>query len=199
MTGLPEDCPTPGFRPSPQETAGARRCDVRSLARTASVLQGEARVADLPRLAAGLEPPAAEQAPPVYGWRARGELRAVLGGPAQVWLHLQAQGPARLVCQRCLQPMEVDLVAERSFLFVNDEATAARLDEEMDDDVLVLPRALDLLELVEDELILALPLVPRHDRCPHPLPLPPAGPGLVEEEEPHPFAALAALKQPPQV
>jgi uncharacterized protein len=32
-------------------------------------------------------------------------------------------------------------------------------------------RALDLRALVEDELILALPMVPRHDVCPEPLPL----------------------------
>jgi uncharacterized protein len=47
---------------------------------------------------------------------------------------------------------------------------------------------------VEDELILALPLVPRHDACPQPL----AAPATAEEplaERPNPFAALAALKR----
>ena len=60
--------------------------------------------------------------------------------------------------------------------------------------MLVLTRALDLHELVEDELILALPLVPRHDACPQPL----AAPATAEEplaERPNPFAALAALKR----
>ena len=48
--------------------------------------------------------------------------------------------------------------------------------------------------LVEDELLLALPLVPRHEVCPEPLPIEP------EAEAPasaHPFAALAALKRGP--
>ena len=34
--------------------------------------------------------------------------------------------------------------------------------------MLALSRALDLRELVEDELLLALPLVPRHEVCPEP-------------------------------
>lgn len=98
-----------------------------------------------------------------------------------------------------LQRMPLALQAERSFLFVRDEATAAQLDEELEDDVLVLPRQLDLLELVEDELILALPLVPRHETCPQPLPMSAADAGWpAEEAEPHPFAALAALKKPPR-
>jgi uncharacterized protein len=39
--------------------------------------------------------------------------------------------------------------------------------------VLALEPALDLKELVEDELLLALPLVPRHEVCPEPLPFEP--------------------------
>jgi uncharacterized protein len=63
--------------------------------------------------------------------------------------------------------------------------------------VLALTRHLDALELVEDELLLSLPLVPRHEVCPQPLPvttaeLPEDEDG--DEERPNPFAALAALK-----
>ena len=45
--------------------------------------------------------------------------------------------------------------------FVRGEDAAAELDAESDFDVLTLTRSLDLRELVEDELLLALPLVPR--------------------------------------
>jgi uncharacterized protein len=45
------------------------------------------------------------------------------------------------------------------------------LDADSEDDVLALTRALDLQELVEDELLLALPLVPRHEVCPQALPM----------------------------
>jgi hypothetical protein len=58
-----------------------------------------------------------------------------------------------------------------------------------------------LRELVEDELLLAMPLVPMHAQCPQPIPLA-AGDRLgtaakaAPQQAPreHPFAALAALK-----
>ena len=75
-------------------------------------------------------------------------------------------------------------------------AQAARLDEEGDEDVLALTRALDLPALVEDELILALPLVPRHEVCPQDVPLEAVDEGFeAAGERPNPFAALAALKK----
>ena len=55
-----------------------------------------------------------------------------------------------------------------------------------------LTTALDLPMLLEDELLLALPLVPRHDVCPEPLPR--AFRDEADAAE-RPFAALAALKQ----
>ena len=68
--------------------------------------------------------------------------------------------------------MEVDIQIDRNFMFVHGEAAAAQLDAETDDDVLEMPRVLDLRELVEDEILLAMPLVPRHDVCPEPLSAP---------------------------
>jgi uncharacterized protein len=49
--------------------------------------------------------------------------------------------------------------------------------------------------LLEDELLLSLPLVPMHVDCPVPLP-PAVADQPAEEGAPHPFAALAALKRP---
>jgi uncharacterized protein len=127
-------------------------------------------------------------------WSARGKQRATKGGAHQVWLHVQAQVHIALECQRCLQPVYAPLATERSFLFVADEALAAQLDADTDDDVLELTRSLDLRELIEDELLLALPLVPRHETCPQPL-LAPDTTLPDDEAAPHPFAALAALKR----
>jgi uncharacterized protein len=87
-----------------------------------------------------------------------------------------------------------EIVAQRSFLFVHGENTAAELDNDSEDDVLALTRSLDLVELIEDELLLALPLVPRHETCPQPL-LAGEPEALADDEPPHPFAALAALKR----
>lgn len=170
-----------------------RHLDVAAFAEEGARLEGEWPIEALPRLAES----AAAEVPPgpadSVRWFARGESRPVRGGPAQVWLHVGATGRIALQCQRCLLPVPVDLAAERSFQFVAGEDAAAELDADSEDDVLALTRALNLQELMEDELLLSLPLVPRHDLCE-----PPAHPGTVDEamleERPHPFAALAALK-----
>ena len=178
---------------APDKGSDPRRADLRTLARQGATLSGTLQPQALPRLAESVE-----SAGPAT-WSGQGELRAVKGGEPQVWLHLQASAQVQLVCQRCLQTLDEALQVERSFLFLPDEDEVARLDEELDDDVLVLPRFFDLLSLVEDELILALPLVPRHDICPQPLPLHDDPTDAAEEAEaPHPFAALAALKKPPR-
>ena len=180
----------------PTETSvDPRRLDLRTLARQGAVLEGRLPQAGFLRLSQAVE--SAAQGADI-DWSARGELRAVKGCDPQVWLHLAAQAQAQLVCQRCLQGLIEPLSVARSFLFVPDEEEATRLDEEMEDDVLVLPRFFNVLELLEDELILALPIVPRHEVCPEPLQQPMDDLGLegAGEQAPHPFAALAALKKP---
>jgi uncharacterized protein len=130
-------------------------------------------------------------------WSAAGEQRLQAGAPPQTWLRLQAQTTVTLQCQRCLQPMAETLALDRWFRFVGSEDEAERLDEDSEEDVLVVSRRFDLLELLEDELILALPLVPRHETCPQPLPMS-AGEDDVggEAAAENPFAALAALRGP---
>ncbi len=57
--------------------------------------------------------------------------------------------------------------------------------------MLVLEPAIDLRALIEDELLLALPLIPRHDVCPQPL----VQAAADDVERAGEFAALAALKR----
>ena len=125
-------------------------------------------------------------------WQLRGEVRRARASDKETWLTIKAQAKVVLQCQRCLQPMQVTLTVDNDIRFVAGEEEAAALDEESDDDVLALSRSLDAKSLVEDELLLALPLVPKHDRCPEPLPLPTNE--VEEAQRPHPFAALAKLK-----
>jgi uncharacterized protein len=107
-----------------------------------------------------------------------------------------------------LQPVVLPVEVERSIRFVADEALAAELDADMDDDVLVVNRGFDLLDLVEDELIMASPLVPRHDECPQPPKMSVSDPGVepneaseggseASNERKNPFAVLAQLKKAP--
>jgi uncharacterized protein len=170
-----------------------RRLDVQAFAEAAGQLDGEQALADWPRLAESAAAGTLQGELGPVRWTLRGESRPVRGAPPQTWLHLQAQAQIDLECQRCLQPVRFALSAQRSFQFVAGEEVAATLDADSEDDVLALTRALDLPALVEDELLLSLPLVPKHEQCP-------SAPALTSPDDtpaepaPHPFAGLAALK-----
>jgi len=181
-----------------ERAADPHRLDLRRFARDSSVLQGAWPQDRFVRLAASLLPPLADVPSPAVHWSVQGQQRAVHGSEPEVWLHIRGDTVVRLECQRCLQPMNEALRVDRHLRFVAGEDEAARLDEESDDDVLALVARLDVLDLLEDELILALPLVPRHEDCPQPLDS--AREGSVTapvESGPHPFAALAALRGKP--
>ena len=115
----------------------------------------------------------------------------------QVWLTLTAEVALPQTCQRCLGPVDVPVSFEREFRFVASEEVAAVEDEESDEDVLVLSRDFNLLELVEDELLMALPVVPKHEVCPGAVKLQVADQNFVEEaaEKPNPFAVLGQLNK----
>ena len=193
------------------------RLDMAAFAADGSVLSGTWPGASLSRLAE-LQTAPQDCELPAVAWQAQGERRVVAVGDPQLWLTLQAQAPVWLTCQRCLQPMSAPLALDRRLRFVQDEAQAEALDADSDDDVLALSRWMSLRELVEDELLLGLPLVPRHGVCPQPLPVPvrleadtegeggdaqeggseaqpPAPAGDEPPARPNPFAVLAALKK----
>ena len=178
------------------------RLDVKVLARAGETLSGNTPVSCRERLQAerALTEAGHEQAPgPHIEWSIRGEWRERLGSAPQCWLHVKAQLTLPLVCQRCLGPVAVPLDVNRSFRFVADEATAEREDESAEEDVLVLSPQFDALELIDDELLMALPLVPRHEpECPGPVQLTAQDPAFDDggaQGHPHPFAVLARLKK----
>ena len=168
-----------------------RKLDVAAAANEALALEGQWPLIGFERLIEGSNQDGA------VTWSASGQLRREPGGEAQTWLHLAAQARVWRDCQRCLQPVALDLQVARAFRFVADEATAEALDAQSEDDVLALPRWLDLHELVEDELLLALPLVPMHGQCPQALPMAVGLEALetATESASRPFAALAGLKR----
>jgi uncharacterized protein len=170
--------------------------DVEVFAKEAAELEGEWPLLSLDRLADAAHPQARPNEHDTVRWHAVGEARPQRGAPPEIRLHLRGGADLSLVCQRCLGPLPTRLAAERDFVFAADETIAAELDADSEDDVLALTRSLDLRSLVEDELLLALPLVPRHELCPEPLPMA-AGDAddAPEAERPNPFAALAALKR----
>ena len=172
------------------------KLDLAAFARDGASLEGEWPAASLERLADAAAPEAPASGWPPLRWRLQGELRQPKGGKAQTWLHLTADARGELTCERCLKPVAEQVDVDRWIRFVDTEAEAAALDADSDDDVLALPRHLDARELIGDELLLALPLVPRHEVCPEPLPQAlDDEPAAAEAERPKPFAKLAALKR----
>ncbi len=107
-----------------------------------------------------------------------------LGKPS---LSIFLTGEFQLICQRCLQPLLYPLELE-SRLELSESLEEI---EVADDDVdrVLATRTMDVAELMEDEAILALPMIPRHEYCE-------AAPELVAQSaKKSPFDALSALKQ----
>ena len=129
-------------------------------------------------------------------WRILGRQETDASGHSRIWLHLEAETCLPLTCQRCLAPADMEVAVVRDFRFVATEEQAEAEDEDAEEDVLVLSREFDLLGLVEDELIMGLPLVPRHAVCPGDVKLSAQDPDFEAASlaQPHPFAALAGLK-----
>lgn len=110
---------------------------------------------------------------------------------------LKVQAKLALICQRCIQPMWFrinesvlfDVVRSEGALSQNPDAEPVDPDEP---EQLVTDPAFDVMDLVEDQLILAVPYVPKHESCESAAP--------VSEDEPEqprvsPFQGLAALKR----
>jgi uncharacterized protein len=171
----------------------ARRLDVKRFAEEGASLSGEEPVHKHERLMAETQGRGAGAA---VAWSAAGEVRNPGHVHPEIWLHLRARTVLPLTCQRCLGPVDTALAVDRSFRFVADEEMAAAQDEEAEEDVLALSRSFDLVGLVEDELLMEMPLAPRHAVCPDPLKASVADPGF--EDAPatreNPFGLLGKLK-----
>jgi uncharacterized protein len=131
-------------------------------------------------------------------WDLIGEARKTVEKEKQLWLHVHAEACIQQVCQRCLKPTSFSLLAQRSFRFVENEQKALDLDAETYSDVLVLSYKFNALELIEDELILTLPIIPRHEHCSNQF-LKTEKLKTDDDElfkRPNPFAVLENLKKP---
>lgn len=187
---------TAPMKTNSHKTWNIRRLDVRAFAEAEASWEEQLSLGDLERLAQ--ERCLGDDRPGLVSWHAHGEMRPGTGGAPVVWLHLRANTTVPLSCQRCLGPVDTGLVVDRRFRFVADEATAEAEDDDSDEDVLALEPRPDLLALLEDELLMALPLVPMHVVCPETLP---HSAGKIDAgassnaDAPHPFAALSTLKK----
>lgn len=165
------------------------RFDALELAARGETLAGEVDLARRPRVADRLAP----EVPALIAWQIAGG-RDELGRPT---LRITIEGSLPVVCQRCLQPFEAPIAQRSELLLARDGTELKRLDAEASEVVLA-AAPLEALGLIEDEMLLSLPFVPRHPegQCPAS-----AATDLernaAQQAPPtnSPFARLAALKK----
>jgi uncharacterized protein len=118
------------------------------------------------------------------------------------WLDGTLQATVPMTCQRCLEVVNVPLESQVHLALLQYEDQAERLDEDADFVILSeeqivhgtedTDHAIDLIELLEDELLLSMPISPRHESCEHR-----HQPAVQEEpvsKRDNPFEVLASLK-----
>lgn len=113
-------------------------------------------------------------------------------------LAFKITGEVWLTCQRCLQPVAIDLSEDYDIALLDKESQVSLIDDEQDylllDEIVsdqTPERLLPFKKLIEDEILLVTPMAPKHDDCE--MAIEQVG-ELPEEENENPFAALSALK-----
>jgi uncharacterized protein len=209
------------MNPHPGKLGGSidpHELDIFEFARSGRQAAGCVRVLQLPRMLNEV-PADAPERDTTFTWQAEGSTQPELqddGGEAlQPYLRLAVHGSAWLECQRCLTPCEQAFDIEATYRIVQTEAEADEYPLDDDElDVIVGARQFDLVELIEEELLLTLPLVPKHEVCPnvHESLVSGVGGDVLDEkgmaddeaesgeadamsDKPNPFAALEALKR----
>ena len=107
------------------------------------------------------------------------------------------RGAVEVQCQRCLEPVELSLNLEFRLGMVKNHADMHRLHERYEP-LIVGSEPMSIADIVSDEVLLALPLVPVHaddGKC-HEFVKDYQAPQVEKRE--NPFAMLAELKQKPQ-
>ena len=99
-------------------------------------------------------------------------------------LHLHIEAKLPVICQRCLDEMLVSINLDFNYIICN--ALPTEVDENDDTDWLEAAPEMNLQALIEDELLLAMPIAPMHDHdC--------SKQSMQSGEKPNPFAVLKGL------
>ncbi|WP_018912365.1 DUF177 domain-containing protein [Thiomonas sp. FB-6] len=180
----------------PSDAELPRRLNLKDFAQRGRELRGSVAVAALARLGASLHAEAAALAEMRVRWELQGWVRDDASGQAQQLVRLRVEGDLPMLCQRCLQTSWHHVDDTVVLLLVDQEPQLGAEELESDEEAFCARHPVDLVELVEDQLILALPLVPMHESCPQALPVQ-AGEVQAEKDVPvSPFAVLAGLRKP---
>jgi len=126
---------------------------------TGGLESGSVPVADLHRLREFLRDTAG-----AVSYRIAGK-RDSLGRPA---LEVSVEGVLELNCQRCLEALDFRIDARSMLVLARNEAEIEAgdvLGVEAPDRILA-GREMPVRDIVEDELLLLVPIAPRHENCP---------------------------------
>ncbi len=108
---------------------------------------------------------------------------------------LRAKVSAKLLveCQRCLEPMHIEVTGKFKFALVHSEEELELLPEELEP-LLLEGEEQSIIDLIEDELLLCLPMVTAHKGECSDFMAEQQKKIKADKEASHPFAALKALK-----
>ena len=117
-------------------------------------------IRDLPRVAEGAS---TVEAGDGFHWKLETYFEDSPGSEPRQFMNLELKGQIHLVCQRCLRDCPVELSEVRRFALVvsEDEADAFPIEDDQQEP-LVVSQHFDVLEAIEDEILLSLPLIPKH-------------------------------------
>ena len=160
--------------------------DSLDFARNGREISGEVQVAELPRLLDMLENPQG-----ILGYSVQGGVDKL----GSHFLDIGVSGRCQLRCQRCLSGLDYPVRLDIRLL-LRDQAGLDALDEvsggeEAEFDSILADAHLNVLDLLEEEILLSLPIAPKHE----------LGACQVTDgentrgEEKNPFAVLAKLKR----
>lgn len=122
--------------------------------------EGERPVAEFARLSEELANTSG-----TVSWVVQGGMHA-MGHPQLI---VSVTATVQLMCQRCLTSFPFSVDSESVLVVAKSEEAADEIDGMLADDtidVIVGTKAMSVVDLIEDDLLLAIPLSPKHDVCP---------------------------------
>lgn len=128
--------------------------DSLEFAKSGQQIAGDAPLVELPRLQDVLE-----NQDGVLSYTIRGGVDSRGHG----FLDLSVRGTLQLQCQRCLDVFDY-AVTHDARLLLCDQDDLEKLDEEEELDGILADSKLDVLNLLEEEIVLSLPISPRHEQ-----------------------------------
>lgn len=131
--------------------------DGMQLAKSGGRLSGELRADEFPDMLPRLADILSRESPPVQ-YRLSGGMKA-----RRPVLRLEVRATVSLTCQRCLEVYAEELRLDREYPLARDEAELSRWerDEPLMEALVANPK-MPVMALIEDEILLSLPFVPRH-------------------------------------